>query len=106
MLTECGLDSKLDNAMLVITGEGSSDEQTLMGKLPAVVLGHCLLHKVPALLLSGQISERNKLLEAGFADAVAVSDNLTLAEAMKPETAINNLEQKAKQLVQAISTQA
>lgn len=106
MLAECGFDSKLDNAMLVITGEGSSDEQTLMGKLPAVVLGHCLLHKVPTLLLSGQISERDKLLKAGFADAVAVSENLTLAEAMKPETAINNLEQKAKQLVQAISTQA
>ncbi len=94
MLRECGFDSKLDEARLVITGEGSSDEQTLMGKLPATVLGHCMRHGVPALLLSGGIRNLDRLLQAGFADAVAVSEGLTLAEAMKPETAIRNLEQK------------
>lgn len=106
MLSECGFDSKLSNARLVITGEGSSDEQTLMGKLPAVVLGHCLRLNVPALLLSGQVKGCDKLLQAGFAEAVAVSEGLALAEAMKPETAITNLELKTRQLVQAFSTQS
>lgn len=105
MLSECGFDSKLSGSKLVITGEGSSDEQTLMGKLPATVLAHCLRRKVPVLLLSGSISDGDQLLKAGFRHAVAISEGLNLAEAMQTETAISNLEQAACQWAQTILTQ-
>lgn len=106
MLRECGIDQKLADARLVITGEGSSDCQTLMGKLPATVLAHCLRRKVPVLLLSGSISDGDQLSEAGFGNAVAISEGLSLAAAMRPQTAISNLERAACQWAQTILAQA
>ena len=53
------------DADLIITGEGSADRQTLMGKLPMGILeqaGH-----TPVYLIAGRISDREELLNAGFA---------------------------------------
>jgi glycerate 2-kinase len=51
-----GLAERIARADLVITGEGSLDQQSLRGKVPAGVLAACELAGVPAAIVSGQAS--------------------------------------------------
>ena len=78
------------DADLVITGEGSADRQTLMGKLPMGILkqaGH-----VPVCLIAGRISDKQQLLNAGFAQVDEINpEGLSLEEAMRKEVATQNI---------------
>lgn len=58
LLTLTRFDDLLPNTLLIITGEGHSDRQTLMGKLPSRILAHALPHNIPVWLLSGAITRR------------------------------------------------
>ncbi len=70
-----GLSEALDGATLVITGEGSLDEQTLHGKAPAEVALRARAAGVPCLALAGSVHLRpDRLAEAGFAAAYALSE--------------------------------
>ncbi|MGZ8630530.1 MAG: glycerate kinase [Actinomycetota bacterium] len=51
-----GLAERIARSDLVITGEGSLDEQSLHGKTPAGVLGACELAGVPAVIVCGRAS--------------------------------------------------
>jgi glycerate kinase len=53
------LDAALDGAEWLITGEGRSDRQTLLGKAPLVAARHAKAHGVPATLLSGAIERKD-----------------------------------------------
>jgi glycerate kinase len=50
-----GLDAVLDEADWLITGEGRTDRQTLLGKAPLVAARHAAAKGVPATLISGSI---------------------------------------------------
>ncbi|MGQ5523985.1 glycerate kinase [Chitinimonas sp. PSY-7] len=50
-----GLEASLAGANYVLTGEGRSDRQTLLGKVPWRVAGYAAERGVPAVLLSGGI---------------------------------------------------
>ena len=96
LLREIGFDEMIQDADLVITGEGHSDRQTLMGKLPQRILEHVLKNKATTdlqiWLVSGGVSEKQTLLDAGFDQVLAVSpQNMDLEEAMKPEIAKRNI---------------
>ena len=96
LLREIGFDEMIQDADLVITGEGHSDRQTLMGKLPQRILEHVLKNKATIdqqiWLVSGGISEKQALLDAGFDQVLAVSpQNMDLEEAMNPEIAKRNI---------------
>ena len=96
LLREIGFDEMIQDADLVITGEGHSDRQTLMGKLPQRILEHVLKNKATTdqqiWLVSGGISEKQALLDAGFDQVLAVSpQNMDLEEAMNPEIAKRNI---------------
>ena len=75
---------------LIITGEGSADRQTLMGKLPMGILkqaGH-----VPVCLIAGRISDKQELLNAGFAHVECINpEDISLEEAMRKELATQNI---------------
>ena len=93
-------DDALLGASLILTGEGKSDAQTLMGKVPMGVLRHAgaSLHSgagdVPVALLSGRIEERSALERAGFHPVVEVTPRLLpLQEALDPRIAVQNLHQ-------------
>ena len=59
--------SALERADLVITGEGSIDEQTLQGKGPFGVAYHAKLKGLPVVALAGKVPlERNVNLQAYF----------------------------------------
>lgn len=99
------------DASLVITGEGSADRQTLMGKAPYALMRLAAGADRPTILLAGKISDRDALLQAGFADAACI--NPTAADpqtplntgfsgpddtesAMRPEVATPRLEEAAR----------
>ena len=80
------------DADLVFTGEGSADRQTLMGKLPMGILEQS--GSVPVFLIAGKISDREELLNAGFAQVECINPpGIPLEEAMKKEVAQHNIRQ-------------
>ena len=92
LLDTIGFDRLLDDASLVITGEGASDRQTLMGKVPYGILQRAKAHQVPVVLIAGRIEDRQELLHAGFSQVLCINPpDLPAEEAMKPETAKRNI---------------
>lgn len=92
LLDTIGFDRLLDDASLVVTGEGASDRQTLMGKVPYGILQRATAHQVPVALIAGRIEDRQELLHAGFSQVLCINPpNLPAEEAMKPETAKRNI---------------
>ena len=80
------------DADLIITGEGSADRQTLMGKLPMGILKQS--GQIPVWLIAGKISDREELLNAGFARVECINPpGIPLEEAMRKEVAQHNIRQ-------------
>ena len=80
------------DADLIITGEGSADRQTLMGKLPMGILKQA--GQTPVWLIAGKISDREELLNAGFARVECINPlGIPLEEAMRKEVAQHNIRQ-------------
>ena len=78
------------DADLIITGEGSADRQTLMGKLPMGILEQS--GQTPVSLIAGRISDREELLNAGFARVECINPpDLPLEEAMRKDVAQHNI---------------
>ena len=88
-----------EKADMVITGEGRSDLQTLMGKLPYTIMKRAQKHALPAMLISGAVDNPKALLDAGFTAVRAVTPTgQTLEEAMKPDTARMNIKKTVLEL--------
>nr|WP_106781100.1 glycerate kinase [Lysinibacillus timonensis] len=86
---------KVQDANVVITGEGKSDRQTLHGKAPMGVL-HCAKEfDIPIILLSGSIDEQDKeMLAQHFHEVVSVV-NESVSSEMAMKEAFNYLSQRA-----------
>ena len=92
LLDTIHFDDLLQGADLVITGEGSADRQTLMGKLPFGILQHAQRHHVPLMLIAGRIGDEQILLDAGFSRVACINPpGLPLEIAMQPATAKENI---------------
>jgi glycerate kinase len=71
-----GLDRHLDASDLVITGEGSFDEQSLHGKVVAGVAGAARDRGVPCVVLAGRITAgRRPAMAAGVTEMHALTDH-------------------------------
>lgn len=96
-------DEFLPDADLVITGEGRSDNQTLMGKVPQGVLKVANRYQVPVVLLSGSVTQVRELNQAGFLGVFSIlQEPMPLSEAMKAEMATRNLRITAEQVCRTI----
>lgn len=92
LLDAIHFDELLMDANLVITGEGSADCQTLMGKLPFGILQCAQKHRVPVMLIAGRIADEQQLLDAGFSHVTSINPSgLPLDIAMQPATAKTNI---------------
>ena len=92
LLDTIHFDNLLQDADYVITGEGSADCQTLMGKLPYGILQRAQRHDVPVLLIAGRIADEQQLLAAGFVRVACINPPGTPLEiAMQPATAKENI---------------
>ena len=100
LLEAVRFDALLQGADLVITGEGSADRQTLMGKLPFGILRRAKDCQVPVALMAGRVSDRQLLLDAGFSRVECINPpGLPIAEAMNPERARRNIRDTIHRLV-------
>lgn len=72
-----GLDAALDDADVVITGEGSFDWQSLRGKLITAVASGAAERGIPCIAIAGQVSVgRREMGAAGVQDAYSVSEHV------------------------------
>lgn len=94
-------DALLDGATAVVTGEGSADAQTLMGKLPQEVLAASRRRGVPVWLVAGRVADADRLTAAGFARVACINPPGTpLAEAMRPDVAKDRLAATVRRLAE------
>ncbi len=98
VLDAIGFDDIIEGADLIITGEGSSDRQTLMGKIPFEILQRGKRKGVPVWLVAGRVSDEETLLQAGFERVICINspENIERSgtvgmEAMEPEVASKRL---------------
>lgn len=91
----------LANADLIITGEGSIDRQSLMGKIPGKVLQIAQKHQVPVIAIAGIAKDMDLLKKAGFSEIYTTKpDSMPLDEAMKPGIAIQNIKRTVLSIFQ------
>ena len=103
LLETLRFDEIVRDADFVVTGEGSADRQTLMGKLPMGILQQS--GDVPVSLIAGRISNRNDLLKAGFAHVECINPvGVPLEEAMRKEVAMQNICDTVTRLTQLLPT--
>jgi len=75
LLDLVGFHDQLPGARLVVTGEGSLDEQTLRGKTPAGVAAAAREAGVPVVAVAGRVQlSRDDLAAAGFASVYALTE--------------------------------
>lgn len=100
LLDLTGFNDKIKDAGLIITGEGSADRQTLMGKLPQRILLRGKQLGVPVGLVAGGIKDKEELLSAGFSFVESITpEGMPLEEAIKKEVAFCNLRHFATSLI-------
>ena len=120
LLDAVRFDELKEETDFVITGEGSADRQTLMGKVPFGILQRCKrglkgkpmkgeekkkddTRKVPVCLIAGRVADKEMLSDAGFARVICINPSgLLLSEAMKPETAQANIAKTVLHLVSSL----
>lgn len=92
ILEYCRFEEKISDADLIITGEGSIDRQSLMGKIPGKILKIAQKHSIPVIAVAGVAKDKELLKQAGFKGIYTTKpDSMPLEEAMKPGIAEQNI---------------
>lgn len=104
VLSALELNQIVQDADLVITGEGCLDEQTAFGKAPAGVAACAKKYGVPVIALAGGVKPGAKVCNQHGIDAFfpIIPGVTTLEQAMQPDTARENLENTTEQLMRLI----
>lgn len=99
ILEETNLSEKMQGADLVITGEGRLDEQSAMGKAPIGVAKLAKEQGIPVIAFAGAVTEGAKACNQAGIDAYfpILREITTLEDAMKKETAKQNLADTVEQ---------
>lgn len=104
VLEETGIEKRIRNADLVITGEGCLDGQTAMGKAPAGVAALAKKYGIPVLAFAGSVTKEAAQCSRSGIDAFfpILRSVCTLEEAMKPEHARENLADTVEQVIRVL----
>jgi glycerate kinase len=87
-----------NGADLIITGEGSADRQTLMGKLPMGILQQA--GRTPVCLIAGRVADREQLLKAGFSRVACINpEGIALKMALRKDIAMRNISRTTMEIV-------
>ena len=108
VLQQLDFDHKISHASLILTGEGKSDRQTLMGKVPYGILQRARQQNIPVHLLAGAIEDREILLQKGFCSCNCINDgdDAPLQVLMLPQVAQRHLADAAASVARSESTGA
>jgi glycerate kinase len=104
VLDETHLEDYVQDADIVITGEGRLDEQTVMGKAPSGVAKIAKRHGKTVIAFSGSVTEDAAACNAKGIDAFfpILRQVVTLQDAMDHETARHNMVCTAEQVFRLI----
>lgn len=105
VMEETRLEEKIKNADFVVTGEGRLDAQTAMGKAPVGVAKFAKKYHKPVIAFAGGIEKGAEACNKAGITAFfpAVRGVTTLDEAMRPETAAENLAESAEQVFRLLT---
>ena len=94
---------QIKDADLIITGEGKSDRQTVMGKVPYGILTEARKQHIPVVLIAGGIKDTDSLTRAGFHGIFSITPSpVVLEQAMQPEFARMNIRRTVEQICRII----
>jgi len=98
MLDIYKFDKLAEKTDVIITGEGTADRQTLMGKLPVGILNHA--YGKPVCLIAGKVEDRNVLIDKGFYSVDCINPpNMPISQAIRKQVAKNNITATTAQLM-------
>ena len=106
VLEETGLEKYMEDADIVITGEGRLDGQTAMGKAPVGVARLAKKHNIPVIAFAGSVTKEAVACNQNGIDAFfpILRGVVTLEEAMKPENAKANMTDTVEQVFRLMNT--
>ena len=105
LLDAIRFDDLLSGASYMITGEGSADRQTLMGKLPSGILQRAKTHDVPITLIAGRLADVEQLSVAGFSSVICINPpDIPVEKAMRPDVAKRNITHTMRSLILSLFT--
>lgn len=94
----------IEDADLILTGEGKLDAQTTMGKALNGILSAAYEKQIPVIALGGQVEESEALHKAGFTAIFSIQPGvISLEEAMLKENALQNLQRTVLQVVRLVN---
>ena len=103
VLEAVSFENHLQNADLVITGEGRLDKQTGMGKAASGILNAASKSNVPVIALGGSIEDVENLNKRGFISVFSITPcPLSLEKAMQKDTTRSNIIQTTEQIMRTI----
>ena len=100
ILDAVDFNEKIKGADLIITGEGSIDRQSLMGKTLSGVLDRAKKEGTPVLVLAGKVEDVEALNRAGFTAIFPIENGaVTLSDAMERNHSVENIQRTVSQIV-------
>lgn len=105
VLEETSLEKYMENADIVITGEGRLDGQTAMGKAPVGVARLAKKHNIPVTAFAGSVTKEAIACNQNGIDAFfpILRGVTTLEDAMKPENAKANMADTVEQVFRLLN---
>ncbi len=95
---------KIKGADLIITGEGRTDRQSLMGKVPSGILEEAKRQGIPVIVVAGSIEDTEIMNQAGFQGLFSIIPSpMSLETAMKPEVAKKNICRTVAQIISLVN---
>jgi glycerate 2-kinase len=90
VMQQTGIEKEIENADLIITGEGKVDEQTLQGKVIKGLADLCKRYNAPLAVICGTLSiSAEEIQEAGITYAVSVLNKPSTLEQAQADTFAN-----------------
>lgn len=103
VLKAVDFDRHLQNADLVITGEGKLDKQTAMGKAGSGILQAASKNNVPVIAIGGCVEDAEYLNKHGFVSVFSITPSpMSLVIAMQKENTHQNIVQTTEQIMRTI----
>lgn len=99
VLAHSGLAEALEDADLVITGEGQLDAQTFMGKGPGMVIQTAHEHGIAVAAVCGILSPDFDPIQAGLLATIAVSEGIPPESAMNTDGTLDRVAHAVRNLV-------
>ena len=100
VLEALDFDQRIQNADLIITGEGKLDRQTGMGKTPAGILKAGKRQNIPVVAIGGAVEETEALLQQGFLAVLSIQPGpVSLEQAMSQLFAYYQIKRMVEQIV-------